>query len=43
MGRAQAKKVRELRRQGVPPKVNAAKLDISVASVHRLAPSAKGR
>lgn len=39
MGRAKADKVRELRRQGVPPKVIAAKLDISVASVYRIAPS----
>jgi len=41
MGRAKAEKVRELRLQGVPPKVIAANLDISVASVHRLAPALK--
>jgi len=39
MGRAKAEKVLELRHQGVPPKVIAAKLDMSVASVHRLAPA----
>lgn len=39
MGRAKAEKVRELRRLGITPKEIAAKLDISVASVHRLAPS----
>ncbi len=39
MGRAKAEKVRELRRQGVSPNLIAAELDISVASVHRLAPA----
>ncbi len=39
MGRAKVEMVRELRRQGISPKEIAAKLDISVASVHRLAPT----
>jgi hypothetical protein len=39
MGLAKVEKVRELRRQGVSPTVIAAKLDISVASVHRIAPA----
>ena len=38
-GHAKVEKVIELRRQGVPPKDIAAKLDISVASVHRIAPA----
>lgn len=42
MGRAKAEKVRVFRRQGVPPKAIAAELDVSVASLHRLAP-ASGR
>jgi len=39
MGKAKVEKLLELRRQGMSPREIAAKLDISVASVHRLAPS----
>ena len=39
MGQAKVEMVLELRRQGVSPKAIAAKPDISVASVHRIAPA----
>jgi hypothetical protein len=41
MGKAKVQELLKLRRQGMPPKAIAAKLDISVASVHRLAPSSR--
>jgi integrase len=43
MGAAKVKKLLDLRAQGVPPREIAERLDISVASVHRLAPSTKSK
>jgi hypothetical protein len=39
MGKAKVEKLMELRRQGMSPREIAAKLEISVASVHRIAPT----
>jgi hypothetical protein len=41
MGLAKVRQVRELRKQGVPPKQIAEQLGVSVGSVHRIAPATK--